>query len=357
MKNYIVCFLSIILLWNGVTTAQTAKTVTDLPDVSVIGNFLNTSSSSKKSFDVKEIELTFQHYLYPSVSAWVTTAFHKGDDGKTEFELEEAYVNFADLTSVLLPELNLDLGIGAIVGKKLLNIGKTNPLHPEQWAFVDRSIVIEQFFGKEEGLAGEGAQASYLLPISFFSQVEVGYWAASAHAQEGEEEESHGVEYSNKLLTTRLWNGFDLSDTQSFEIGANFLRGNATASSKDDQQDVMGFDLTYLQDLGKNQSLKLQAEYYQATYGEEGEARADQTGGYLSAFYKMNKHYQAGLRYATLGKHGDEGNVQNQWSAILTRQLTETSKLRIQYNTGENVEDTVYLQMLFGIGPHSHVLQ
>ena len=137
------------------------------------------------------------------------------------------------------------------------------------------------------------------------------------------------------------------------------MLGNATASSAESQQAVTGLDATYNLELNTNQSLMLQTEYFQALYGEDGEERASQSGGYVSAFYKFNEHYQAGVRYGTLGKHGQEADstTKSQLAYILTRQLTETSKFRIQYNTGENVTDTMYAQFIFGMGPHSHVLQ
>ena len=110
-------------------------------------------------------------------------------------------------------------------------------------------------------------------------------------------------------------------------------------------------------DLGASQALTLQSEFYQANYGEHGEELANQTGGYISAHYKLNSHYRVGLRHGILSAHGDEGNDQSQTAIMLTQQLTDTSKFRLQYNTGDQVENAVYAQFIFGMGPHSHVLQ
>ena len=247
-------------------------------------------------------------------------------------------------------------GIKSIVGKKLIGIGKTNALHPEQWVFVDRPIAIKQFFGADHGLSGEGAQLDYLLPLPFFSQVEVGYWKVSAHA-EGAAAELHGIEYNNNVINSRLWNSFALSDSKEFELGLNYLTSNTNSPVATDRQDIIGVDVSYLQETNNENWIKLQAEYYQANYGEETATERElQTGGYLSSFFKFSKNYQTGIRYGLLGKHGDKGESKAQISLVLTRQLTETSKFRLQYNDGEKVENTVLAQFIFGMGPHSHVL-
>lgn len=357
-KIILIAVLSVLGLTAVHAETRKASAVTNLPDISVIGNFLATHSSLKKLFDVKEIEFSFQQYLYPSVRANIFAALHKDAEGKRSLELEEGYVEFSDFLGVLAPNSAVPSNVGAIVGKKLMGIGKLNPLHPEQWHFVDRPIAHQKFLGGEEGLSAEGVQASTVLPFPFFSQIELGYWTAGvdAHAEESEEE-GHGVEYEGRLLNARLWNSFELAANQELELGASYLKGNASSSSSDASPELLGFDVTLSQELGSERFFQLQTEVFQAQYGEEGESRERQTGAVIAGVYRFSPQYQLGLRFGTLGKHGDEGNVQNQWAAMVTRQLTETSKFRLQYNTGENVEDTVLAQFIFGIGPHAHVLQ
>ena len=101
MKKTVLILMSMLLLSQSLLFAQEKK-VTDLPDISVIGNFVGSRTESKNNFNVQEIEFAFQHYLYPSVKANVFTALHK-ESNKMNFELEEAYVDFSDITSILLP--------------------------------------------------------------------------------------------------------------------------------------------------------------------------------------------------------------------------------------------------------------
>jgi len=347
--NILLKSLAVFLL-----TTSVYSQVTNIPNISVIGNFLGSSSDESKTFEVKEIEFSFQHYLYPGINANVFTALHKEESGERVFELEEAYVDFTNLTEVFFGNNDERFQIGSTVGKKFLNVGKINALHPEQWNFVDRSTPTQYMLGGEENLSAEGAQASYLLPLPFFSQIEAGYWTANADTHEGEEHSS--VEYTNRLFTARLWNGFELSETDEIEISISNLVGNATATSTDDKQDLLVYNINYLKELN-NDKLTVTGEVYSAEYGEDGEARETQDGFFLSGHYSFNNQYEAGIRYGFLGKHGDEGDNTRQYSYLVTKRLTETSKFRIQVNTGDNIEDTVLAQFIFGMGPHSHVLQ
>ena len=122
MKKLIL-ILSILLSLSQLAFGQ-AK-VTEVPDISVIGNFIGQQSKTVKEFNVGEIEFAFQHYLYPDVKAEVFAALHK-ENGERKFELEEAFVTFSDLFGTLFPNKLSGLGIGAIVGQKRIGIGKEN---------------------------------------------------------------------------------------------------------------------------------------------------------------------------------------------------------------------------------------
>ena len=118
-------------------------------------------------------------------------------------ELEEAYVAFTDLTTTLFPNAPFGKGIGLTVGKKLLPIGRLNALHSEQWNFVDMPLVNQQFFGSEHNLGGEGGYFTYLLPLPFFSQIELGYWTPTAEEEEEEEEHSE-IEYESRIFNGHM---------------------------------------------------------------------------------------------------------------------------------------------------------
>jgi hypothetical protein len=364
MKKNILLAIGAVLFLQTLVSGQITRTVTDLPDISVIGNFQTKHSESGVDADVKEMEFSFQHYLYPSVKADIFTALHKNSHGEMTFELEEAYVTFFDFYGILNPNTKKSLGIGALVGKKLLPIGKINQQHPEQWIFIDRSVSAKAFLGQEEGLSAEGGQITSLLPLPFFSQVEIGLWTSNPH-HHGEEDassdhESHSetsIDYTNTLLTTRFWNSFSITSNQELEFGINYLEGNATAKSSDDKQSLFAADLTYTFEFNGQRKAVISSELFSGLYGHDGEEKETQNGGSIGGYFKFNKKHTAGLRYDLLGKHGNEGEATYTWSVLLSRNLTETSKFKLQYSTNNHSDSEIMGQFIFGMGPHSHVLQ
>lgn len=122
-------------------------------------------------------------------------------------------------------------------------IGKVNLFHPEQWDFIDRSYPSQYVLGGDENLSAEGGQLTYLLPLPFFSQIELGYWSAN-NSSHDESQEHSSIEYTNRFLTSRLWNGFELNENNEIEIGISNLIGNVGAN-EDQQQSLTAIDLTY----------------------------------------------------------------------------------------------------------------
>ena len=112
MKLLSTLFLSLLILSIEVFSRKKA---TELPDISLIGNFVGPVSSEDKHFGVKEVELSFQHYLYPTVKANVFLGFHKEEE-KLETSIEEAYLEFYDVYG-LLTKRKTSASISGLVGK------------------------------------------------------------------------------------------------------------------------------------------------------------------------------------------------------------------------------------------------
>ena len=89
MQRIILLLLVIFITQNNLIQSQQKK-VTELPDISVIGTMVGKTTEDHKTFDVKEIEFSFQHYLYPGVKADIFAALHKHNGVRT-FELEESF--------------------------------------------------------------------------------------------------------------------------------------------------------------------------------------------------------------------------------------------------------------------------
>ena len=299
-------YILFFMCMTSLTFAQSDVKATDLPDISVIGNFQAIYGETTNEFGVSEIEFSFQHYLFPGVKANVFTALHEEDD-EMAFELEEAFVDFATFFSTVF-NTNLSSDLGVIIGQKFLNVGKINALHPEQWEFIDRDISTSYFLGGEESLSAQGVRVTGLLPLPYFAQLELGYWdGAHSHS-----DEHTSVEYTENMISSRLWNSFNFSKNRELEIGLNYLSANNGMS--DDTQELVVVDLTYDVVNNSSDSYKVQSELYRANYGEDGEDKEVQSGFFVSGLYQFSPNYEVGLRYGFLGSHGDEGDDETQIS-------------------------------------------
>lgn len=370
--------LLLVVLASATTHAQgfqelSKRAPTELPNFSLIGIAnANFEEDTERSMNINEIEFAYQSFLFPNVKADVFAAFHLEEDGSRVFELEESYVTFLDLFNVLTPQHNLSFldGTQAIIGRKFLNFGKVNSLHPEQWDYSIRPEVLDRFLGgtHSHGIALEGVSITRTLPVPFFAQLEVGVWDYSdshahgeAHEDEDEDEheeeaESAIPEYGMNIYTSRLWTSFALSEKSELELGSSAVL-SAPDGNPDDQVTTVGGDITYTYLLAPRRKFLLQAELLQTDYHNHA-AEVDETltGGYVYTSLDLNQTWTGGLRYD--GVEGATGlSGYSAFSVILRKQLTETSQFRFQYVTPEDGNTQFITQFVFGFGPHAHVLQ
>ena len=316
---------------------------TKLPDISMMGNFQASSVKNdpdKTGFAMKEIELAIQGYLYPTIRTDVFIGLHQ-EAGQTEVHLEEAFLTFSGVAE----------GFGFKVGKKRLSIGKQNTLHSEQWAWIEQPLVISDFLGAE-GLAAEGVSLEYVLPLPFFLQAELGLWQRRL----GEEHEAFA--WANWLSHARLWSSVAPVDNAELEMGLSYLMGNgAEYQESTDKVSLLGGDVTLRYWLADGARVVMQGEAF-GLRRELSTATLERWGGYGYMGYRPNTQWEFGVRGDYSESAEETENLQKSVSAIGTYQLTETSKFRVQYSH-DLVADNhgVFAQILFGVGPHSHVLQ
>ena len=118
----------------------------------------------KNGFTVREVELSMQGAVDPYLDGemHLTTAIDP-ISGDTQVDLEEAF-----MTTRSLPG-----GFQLKAGEYLTEFGRINPTHPHAWAWLDQPIIETRVFGPD-GMRGPGARLSWLVPVSWFSQVYVG---------------------------------------------------------------------------------------------------------------------------------------------------------------------------------------
>lgn len=336
----------------------------ELPDISIVGDITTYFTSLEDQEEdnhirVREVELAIGGFLYPGIRADVYGALHY-HEGAYETELEEAYVNFLQ-TPIR--------GLSFKVGKQYLNIGKINSLHPHSWNYVTRPLVQSAFLG-DHGLAATGITAALLIPVPFFLQVELGAWhtdAAHEHEAESEEgdheegeEEEHHHEFglAGETYSGRLWSSFPIAASSELEIGASAVTSHGPHHEEEkDDVTLTSMDLTWRSVLSAYRKLTIQGEWYRLDRSmDEGDFQ--RTGGFVFAGFRFDRRWDIGARYDWTEMPVDDLEEQSRASLILTHSLSEMTRIRAQYDYDiENEEHEGFIQILFGIGPHTHALQ
>ena len=156
----------------------------------------NSSQSNKTGLSVEELELQ----LAGNVDTWFRVQSTFSMEGTSQFGLEE-------LVGSGLITNNLSLQ----VGKLFVPIGKHNQLHTHSQPFVATPVSNEMVLG-EDGLKEIGFGASYLLPFSFFSEINL-------QILEGENEDLFASTVNDGFAyLTKSANSFDLSDETTMDV-------------------------------------------------------------------------------------------------------------------------------------------
>src|SRR5205814_8537548 len=114
----------------------------------------------QRGFNARNTELAFDGAVDPYFEGFANIVFKLNNDNETEVEVEEAFMQTTDLP------YNLQLKGGQFFAA----FGRINPMHPHVWDFADDALVHGRFLGPD-GLRGVGAQVSWTVPASWYSQV------------------------------------------------------------------------------------------------------------------------------------------------------------------------------------------
>src|SRR6266853_5179587 len=117
----------------------------------------------QRGFNARNTELAFDGAVDPYFEGFANIVFKLDNDNQTEVEVEEAF-----LQTTSLP-FNLQLKAGQFFAA----FGRINPTHPHTWDFADAPIVHGRLLGPD-GLRGVGAQISWIVPVSWYSQLMLG---------------------------------------------------------------------------------------------------------------------------------------------------------------------------------------
>ncbi|OPZ84155.1 MAG: hypothetical protein BWY76_01968 [bacterium ADurb.Bin429] len=369
MKRSWFSFLILCLLALAVAAQETPTqpTASMLPDISIIGNAIGTLTNGESAdiddhLQLQEVEVVFGAGIYPGIRGDVVIALHDPDFSA---EVEEGYVTIEQFTS--------SAPVGGRIGILRIPFGKVNPVHPHQLPYADLPLVTRNLLGEE--FIGNGFEVSGLLtPGDAFLQAQVGRWKAREqhHEEEGEEHEHGGAAFHDRFTTARLWTGLPISTKSEVEIGVSGGWGQGYHEELDNAGNLVdihrpditlyGADVTWRKWLPRERRLLLQAEAVRRE--QKGDEKTKQFGFVALGTFQPSKFVELGARYDWTQVPVEEGDPAAHLSGVslfATRYLNETTFLRGQVTRGQNhkgeTEHTVTLQLVFGFGPHAHVLQ
>ena len=334
----------------------------------------------QRGFNARNIELAFDGAVDPYFEGFANIVFKLDNDNETSVEVEEAFMQTTSLP------FNLQLKGGQFFAA----FGRLNPTHPHTWDFADTPLVNGLFLGPD-GLRGVGAQASWILPLPWYSQLI--FASQNGRGSTGFSFRNPGDDgmFFDRITTDRearglqdfVWiprfeNSVNLSDTQTVLAGLSGAFGSNETGANSRTQ-IYGGDLLYKWKSSHAEGgfpfVKWQTEFmyrrFEAGHGANDSFPVAEMfhdwGLYSQVLWGFKKGWVAGIR-------GDYVHMQNsvftddldrqsrsRISANLTWYPTEFSKLRLQYNhdfleenlfLSEREVDSLFFQFEFILGAH-----
>ena len=325
----------------------------------------NKVDPNRNKIRVKHVEFVFQGYLYPGIRADVIPALEMeyiNDEVNVEIDLEEAYVTLSPI-----PLVGEFVPLGLQLGRKFMNFGILNPIHPHHWPFADTPLVLESFFGPhnwyDDGLQGI---LNIPNPWDLYLKTIFGNWNGKklghTHGDEGHEHEvadhehmlGEPIEWDGRIYLSRTVLGIPFGRTSDLRLGASVSWDESGSTS------LVGGDLTFTHRFpGTYHRLRWQNEFMAADVCKGDYWRY---GGYSLLVFSLGRYWETGYRY-------DQSQVMNplvnndEWAStgFITYFLTHSLYFRGQYRFRRTLQDedehNGYIQMVFGLGPHAHRLE
>jgi hypothetical protein len=334
----------------------------------------------QRGFNARNIELALDGAVDPYFEGVANIVFKLDNNDETGVEVEEAFMQTTDLP------YNLQLKGGQF----FTAFGRINPMHPHTWDFADDPLVNGRFLGSD-GLRGVGAQISWTLPVSWYSQFLFAVQNGRGNTGYSFRNPGEDGTFYDRVTTDRearglqdfayvpRWeNSFDLSPTQAVLAGVSGAFGSNETGANSRTQ-IYGADLLYKWKSPRAEGgfpfVKWQSEAmyrrFEAGRGADQSFPVAETfhdwGMYSQVIWGFKKGWTAGVRGDYLHMQDSaftEDPVRQSRSRIsgaLTWYPTEFSKLRLQYNhdflqandfLAARQVDSVFFQFEFILGAH-----
>ena len=289
----------------------------------------NSSQSNKTGLSIEEMALQ----LSGNVDTWFRVKTTFSMEGTSQFGLEE-------LVGSGLITNNLSLQ----VGKFFVPIGKHNQLHTHSQPFVATPVSNEMVLG-EDGLKEIGFGANYLLPVPFFSEINL-------QILEGENEDLFASTVNDGFAyLTRSANSFDLSDETTMAANLAYAFGDNSLSGPYRTTEVLGVDIRFKhKPLGREgyRTTIWQSEFLTSTREQV------KTGFYTYLQQQFAKRWWMQGRYSH-SYQGSDRSDQNQYSFALSYFPSEFLETKLEYTHLNQItvdENQLFLRLNFTLGAH-----
>jgi hypothetical protein len=257
-------------------------------------------------------------------------------------------------------------GIQLKLGKIRGTFGKHGLLHTHAFPFIQAPIVMANTIG-DEGFKDAGAEASWLTPLPWFSELTGGVYRAIP-ADDEHPLDFGSARHDNVPFLGHFKNQLDLNDATTLELGQSILQGRGADGIR---HDAYGADVT-VRNVPPTSSNRrgwiLQAEYLQKGSAPGGTYSREADGGYASFQYRMSQVWWAGVRGEQARDSFTDflvddtgapipGKV-NRVSANIAWTPSEFSFVRLEYSHSKAdggihpTDDRLMIQMSYTIGYH-----
>jgi zinc transport system permease protein len=321
------------------------------PDIRVEVNFIGNKTFTgegpgleaeilRNRFNLKELELGLQASVDPYARADV---FFSGENllgEESQVSLEEAW-----LTLIRLP-----LGAQARIGKFRSLFGEINDRDPAEFPFVDRPLVLTNFFG-DDGDIETGIVSNFVIPNPW--DVHMLFWLGIYNGDN--EIAFHGGEARKPAYFSRFEVFQELGPATGFEVGTAVMTGvNDPEGEFRTTLENIHFELEWKHPvLSQYKSFDWVGEIF-LSQREGIQGTEDSIGLYTFAQYQLSRRWFIGGRYDYSQLPTDSNSREWAISGIFSFKPSRFSTVRVQYkhidrNFDENVEE-VFFQFRFVIG-------
>ena len=324
--------------------SEGARSLSSLnPEISVTGDARlqsNLDLPFEENFAIREFEFSFQSALDPYASTKVFLTYEEG-----RLDLEEGYLYWPDLPG----HIRLDLG------RLRQQVGELNRWHLHALPETEYPLAYQEYFG-EEGLIGDGARLSMLLPIGGL----VGVQEVTLEGTVG----ANTVLFDDgnrPAVLAHLNNFLALSPATFIQVGGTAVYGENPDLGL--RTTVFGGDFRFTwrppsQALYRSFTVRGEALHVRKQFDGIG---AGSTGGYVGTEYQLDRRWFAGVRGDYVEPVGGGTAV---WAIVphLTWWQSEWAYIRAQWQHrelpviggGRTGDNQLQVQVVWSVGPHKH---